>query len=155
MTMSEEPRIEPYDPVQPSSLDRIVLIDPIKKRYVGLQAHDPLYVTTIRFVEDLRVNVYDDTPTTDDYVESEAVITIDYQKTLLWIKNHHQTNSAVFCIEVTSNTDDWECLLEDAVLAPGESRWEYLVQPWYRTRFKVKSQNEGQPALLEGWITRR
>ena len=133
--MSEEQRIDPYDPVQPSSLERTVLIDPVKKRYVGLQAHDPLYVTTIRFVEDLRVNIYDDTPTTDDYVEGEAVITIDYQKTLLWIKNHHQTNSAVFCIETTSNTDDWELLLEDAVLAPGESRWEYLVLPWYRTRF--------------------
>ena len=144
--MSEEQRIDPYDPVQPSSLERTVLIDPVKKRYVGLQAHDPLYVTTIRFVEDLRVN---------DYVEGEAVITIDYQKTLLWIKNHHQTNSAVFCIETTSNTDDWELLLEDAVLAPGESRWEYLVQPWYRTRFKVKSLSAGQPALLEGWITRR
>lgn len=139
----------------PSGYERNVFIDPIKGRFIGVQPHDPLYVNPTRLVEDLRFNVYDNYQTTDVYVESKVIITIDYEKILLWIKNHHTTNSAVFCIETTSNSDDWECHLKDAVLEPGESRWESLVLPWYKTRFKAKSLSAGQAAILEGWITRR
>ena len=155
--MSEgEERYEEYDEsLYGHSWERNVLVDPLKGRYLGVQPHDPIYVNPTRLVEDLKHEIYDNYATTDAYVPSAEVIAIDYERILLWIKNHHATNSGVFCIDVTVNSDDWECLLVDAVLAPGEARWEYLVQPWYRVRFQSKSQSAGQSAILEGWITRR
>jgi len=155
--MSEgEERYEEYErKFFPSGFERNVFIDPVKGRYVGVQPHDPLYVNPTRLVEDLRHQVYDNYITTDSYIASSEVIVIDYERTLLWLKNHHGTNTILYGVEATVNTDDWEILLEDEPLEPGESDYQYLIQPWYRVRLIVKSKNAGQPGLIEGFINRR
>jgi len=149
--MSEEERYEKYKgDLYPTSHEKNVLIDPLTEHYVGLQPHDPLYVNPTRLVEELKHHVYDDYETTDSYAPSEEVIAIDYERILLWLKNHG-ANSILYCVDVTVNSDDWECLLLDKELEAGKAEWQYLVQPWYRVRFQTKSKGSQRTSYSTSW----
>ena len=102
-----------------------------------------------------QVTLFDQTRTTNAYVQGTPVEILQYHQVLIWIKNKHESNSIDFKVVATANIDDWENIRDEKTLAPGESNGMLLEEPWNQISVEIKSTVEDAHGTIECHILKR